>query len=217
MSLSEHKRGFTIIELLVVCSIIAVLATVVVMNYKNSKITVRNAKRVQDLSDVRSALDLYKESNGSYPLTTAGSPPSGAGSMRSECNGWGPFTIENVIPGLIPSYLSSLPKDALFSTQPTGAGYIPNNDDKYCYIYTSNSTDYAFMLHYANSGSVTSEVNWLSRPELVDPARSCGGQSGSTFTACHSASSCNDGSWTIPTNNAQIHAWKIYSEGGKCW
>lgn len=62
-----HFPGFTMIELLVVATIMVVLTTVALVSYRNATQNSRNAKRKTDLQTVRQALVLYRSDNGCYP------------------------------------------------------------------------------------------------------------------------------------------------------
>lgn len=59
-------RAFTLIEILVVATIIAVLVTVTAVSFANAQKNSRNSKRKTDLETVRQALVLYRQDNGSY-------------------------------------------------------------------------------------------------------------------------------------------------------
>lgn len=64
------KKGFTLIEILVVIAILGLLITVGVTSYTNTLRQSRDAKRKTDLEQIRLALELYKSDNGSYPVGT---------------------------------------------------------------------------------------------------------------------------------------------------
>jgi len=63
----KNKKGFTLVELLVVMTIIMVLTVVGMINYGNANKKSRDAKRKSDLESVRVALEMYRQDNGSYP------------------------------------------------------------------------------------------------------------------------------------------------------
>lgn len=65
--MTKRKRAFTIIELLIVISIIAILSTVIYVGYKSTKEKSRDARRISDLNDIAVALGLYHDEYGSYP------------------------------------------------------------------------------------------------------------------------------------------------------
>lgn len=73
-------RGFTVVELLVVISIIAILSTLAVTNYNSARMTSRDARRREDLKNYSNALKQYRVSKGSYLLNnSAGDSPAGFG------------------------------------------------------------------------------------------------------------------------------------------
>ncbi len=61
------KNGFTLIEVLVAATIIAVLSVVGVASYTSINRRSRDAKRKSDVEQVRSALEMYRTDIGSYP------------------------------------------------------------------------------------------------------------------------------------------------------
>jgi type II secretory pathway pseudopilin PulG len=63
-----HSSGFTMIELLVVTTIIIVLTAVGLVSYQSAMRNARNGKRKADLESVRSALVLYRTDIGRYPI-----------------------------------------------------------------------------------------------------------------------------------------------------
>ncbi len=75
MFLSNTKRGFTLIEILVVIAIIGILSSVVLASLATSRAKARDARRIADLEEVKKALELYYDSNGAYPPTGPSLPP----------------------------------------------------------------------------------------------------------------------------------------------
>jgi general secretion pathway protein G len=63
-----HKpQGFTLIELLIVMTIIGILASIAVPSYQRSVIKAREATLLEDLFQMRSAIDAYFADNAKYP------------------------------------------------------------------------------------------------------------------------------------------------------
>ena len=76
--------AFTLIELIVVITIIAVLSVVSMVSFSRMNVRARDARRIQDLQKIASALELIKQVGKTYPPTTS---------------------------SLVPNYLQILPKD----------------------------------------------------------------------------------------------------------
>ena len=69
--LSSRQAGFTLIELLVVIAIIGLLSTVAVVALNSARLKARDAKRIADIKQVQTALELYYNDANGYPLTVA--------------------------------------------------------------------------------------------------------------------------------------------------
>ncbi len=65
------KNGFTLIELMIVVSLISLLITAGVVAYTKIMANSRNAKRQADLESVKSSLVLYRTDVGSYPASVS--------------------------------------------------------------------------------------------------------------------------------------------------
>ena len=68
--MKRKNKGFTLIELIVSITIIAVLTVVGVVSYGGASKKARDSRRIADLEKIRIALELYRQDVGSsYPLT----------------------------------------------------------------------------------------------------------------------------------------------------
>ncbi len=66
-----NKKGFTLIELLVVIAIIGLLSTLAVVALNSARQKARDAKRVADIKQVQTALELYFNDAQGYPVVAA--------------------------------------------------------------------------------------------------------------------------------------------------
>lgn len=66
---AKTGAGFTLVELLVVIAIISILATLLLLQLGVARAKARDAKRIADINQVRSALELSFDDNGSYLAT----------------------------------------------------------------------------------------------------------------------------------------------------
>ncbi|MDP1709393.1 MAG: prepilin-type N-terminal cleavage/methylation domain-containing protein [Candidatus Komeilibacteria bacterium] len=69
MRLSSKNSGFTLIELLVVIDIIGLLSTLAVVSLNNARQKSRDAKRVSDIKQVQTSLELYYADKNGYPVS----------------------------------------------------------------------------------------------------------------------------------------------------
>ena len=67
----NNKKGFTLIELLVVIAIIGLLSTLAVVALGNARMKSRDARRVADIKQIQTALELYFNDAGDYPAAVA--------------------------------------------------------------------------------------------------------------------------------------------------
>jgi general secretion pathway protein G len=67
MTAKRPNSGFTLIELLIVMTIIGILASIAVPNYQRSVIKAREAVLMEDLYQMRRAIDAYFADHGKYP------------------------------------------------------------------------------------------------------------------------------------------------------
>ena len=65
-------RGFTLLEILVSITIVAVLTAIGIVSYSSVNKRSRDVKRKSDLEQIRSALEMYRSDNGGYPNIGAG-------------------------------------------------------------------------------------------------------------------------------------------------
>ena len=102
------KKGFTLIELLVVIAIIALLSTLSVVALNSARVKSRDARRLSDIKQIRTALEMYADSHGGqYPYHDVDVfPVLGVDYLCLDSNG---FSSSLPCSGTI--YMSNIPKD----------------------------------------------------------------------------------------------------------
>ncbi len=68
MLIKRQNEGFSLVELLVVISIIGVLSAVLMANFMGARERARDAQKIQDLYAIKNALRMYYNDNQSYPI-----------------------------------------------------------------------------------------------------------------------------------------------------
>jgi len=121
-----NKKGFTLIELLVVIAIIGLLSTLAVVSLNNARSKARDAKRVSDIKQIQTSLELYFNDNNAYPVSAAGTTLGGTGAgTLSSTNGFSDTAAGTTYMNLIPS-----------NSSPGGASYIYTSVDGSTYSIT---------------------------------------------------------------------------------
>lgn len=138
----SHQQGFTLIELMITISVIAMISAVIFTTLATVRGKARDSKRKADMAQLQKALELYYNTNNAYP-STGGGPLNGdpqtfrglsaSGQLNcspactsSGANGW--------IPNLSPTFLAQLPTDPL-----------ANNTGWSGYSYASNGINYKLV------------------------------------------------------------------------
>lgn len=107
-------QGFTLIEMLVVISIIGILAVLISANLNSARSRARDTERKSDIKNIETALRLYYNDYGSYPKGGASSNYliDGCGASGVASCSWGSeWNVGNVV------YMQTLPADPLSPNQ----------------------------------------------------------------------------------------------------
>ena len=135
----NNKFGFTLIEILVVVSIIGVLSSITISSFATAQAKARDTRRMQDLKQIGNALNMYYNDNGQYPQT------GGYWLYSSDSIGWGKLRD-----ALVPKYISKLPVD------PINEGIFITSNPSYSYLYAILNSSY-------------SDYDLVARAELDEP------------------------------------------------
>ncbi|MBI3626495.1 prepilin-type N-terminal cleavage/methylation domain-containing protein [Candidatus Uhrbacteria bacterium] len=83
----KNRKGFTLVELLVVVAIIGLLSTLAVVALGNARQKARDAKRVADMKQIQTALELYFTDQNGYPSAVAAGIDLGIAGSKSLSSG----------------------------------------------------------------------------------------------------------------------------------
>lgn len=128
-----QKKGFTLIELLVVIAIIALLSTLAVVALGSARQKSRDAKRLADIKQTQTALELYFTDQNAYPAGTS----LVLGGASAKCLGAGGFAASGCT---TPIYMGNVPSNPT----PGGADYT--------YTVSGSSYSITFSLEGASGG-----------------------------------------------------------------
>jgi prepilin-type N-terminal cleavage/methylation domain-containing protein len=129
---SFTRQGFTIIELLVVISIVSVLATIIMFSFVGVRQSGRDSQRRSDIRQIQIALELYRADTGVYPDALSNGPHPN-GKLVAECKGLFGTSLS--------PYLKSVPCDPSGTGVFNGGfyGYIPAVSGGVNTTYTLNA------------------------------------------------------------------------------
>lgn len=144
-----NKRGFTIIELLVVVSVIAILSLISVFGFNAVQAGTRDSQRSTRVTQLAEALEKYYAKNGEYPSCSA--LTSSATSAITTLSGLDPTVL--VTPKAAAGVTNSIdPSCATLS--------VGGSTDKYAYVGDGSTTCatggcLSYTLQYVEEGSNT--------------------------------------------------------------
>lgn len=99
----QSNRGFTLIELLVVISIIGILSTLAVVSLNDARGKARDAKRISDVKQVQTALELFLADRNGYPAGDNLVLGAGNGATLSQTGGFAAAVSGNTYMGRVPA------------------------------------------------------------------------------------------------------------------
>lgn len=195
-SLRTMRSGFTLIEVVVVTSIIAILAGAALMSFNDARTQARDDIRMSQLEQLRLALELYKSEYGQYPAAgcTAGTSWVGPGTFDPDPDfSWGASCDEYIV-GLVPDFLPRLPLDPLRS--------LEDSSHVIGIMYRTNPERTMYKVIFRNTVEVQKVQSYN------DPFARCPRQFVSGQPACQPADI---------KQGIGVEQYAVYSPGAEAW
>jgi len=136
--ITMNRKGFTLIEILIVVAIIAILASIVLVGLGPTQQSGRDARRLADLHEIQTGFELYYSKCGFYP----GSLSSGA------CSNALPSTL--AYPASAGSSIYGGVAKSITASSTIGVATMPNDP-------TSGDT-YRYSVNAASGANATSYI-----------------------------------------------------------
>lgn len=144
MRKKNKSTGFTLVELLVVISIIGILSSFAVVSLNTARAKARDALRKGDMAQIRTALNIYYDDFKRYPVcdnwdtgrTDFGATPDVAGADCYNAN------LATALTSGTRPYMMDEPKD------PKNSANNPAVSSVYLYRYVSNTDGSEYALVY---------------------------------------------------------------------
>jgi len=110
--IASTKKGFTLVELIIVMAIIGILATLGLTSFRSTQARGRDAQRKSDLRQIANALELINSDYNIYPPGSSGNIQACDYDATPETCTWGDDAMQDVA-GTV--YFRELPGDPLAS------------------------------------------------------------------------------------------------------
>jgi general secretion pathway protein G len=139
------KKGFTLIEILIVVAILSIVSAILAVSFGNIRSKSEDSRRKTDLEEVRSALEQYKSNNNSYPtpeITITMGLPFGSSGLTDTRN----------------TYMNKIPQD-------------PDFPVKSYYYESTDGSDY--ILRSELNNPEPTPCNLTPTPDLCGSTHAC--------------------------------------------
>lgn len=155
MNYLPNKKGFTLVELLIVAAILGVMATFVIIQFRGVQASARDAKRKSDIKQYAILLEVYaNRNNGTYPILMGQNNP-----VTSLCTSVG---LSPCVYDPNPSIPPSDGSNYNYTTNASGTEYVLVAHLERAKDSTGTGPGHFFL---CSSGKVTEDVVPSSDPE----------------------------------------------------
>ncbi len=136
----KDRKGFTLVEIVIVMAIIAILAALVVGAIGIARKQARDTQRINDMRTLQTAMEAYASSHGGKYYDTGGKLVCLGVPSTEQCWG-GPYGSDALNTALAP-YLANIPKDPLYGTRIFGT-YVYRSPGSYWLSTGAQSGNYS--------------------------------------------------------------------------
>jgi len=163
-NLKKRPKGFTLIELLVVIAIIGLLATLAVVALNNARTKSRDAKRVSDIKQIQTALELYFVDNNAYPALGTSSAAtaeigSGTSCTSAACDCLDEDGLDDACDAGGTTYMGLVPGDPQANTLTPICDSAETTQCQYGYFSAGNSSYELYFYLEENTGGLLLGAN----------------------------------------------------------
>jgi general secretion pathway protein G len=158
MKLSQNK-GFTLVELLVVISIIGILSSFAIVSLNSARMKARDALRKGDMAQLRTALNLYYDEDLEYPI--CGTWDEASGDFGATVDDADLTSGSNCYKNELNAALTSgtRPVMQLLPKEPKNPDNLASFNPTQIYRYVSDGTQYA-VVYYLEDGGIQVMRGW---------------------------------------------------------
>jgi len=181
INMKKLKSGFTLVELLIVITIIGILSSIGLNSFTSSQVKGRDTKRKAHLKQLTDAFEAYYNDKGEYPSDDGSGNVMGCGVDAEAACTWGTSAFVNTTTTTV--YMILMPEDPT-----TGRNYFYD-----AAAVASLNTQYQLYARLENTLDQAVPKNGSDEPQAY-PSTTC---SATTPTGCNYGTSSTNS--TLPT------------------
>jgi len=149
----KKQKGFTLIELLVVIAIIILLASISIIALNNQQAKARDARRISDIRQIKTALEFYASDEGQYPVEVNPVVLGSQGKEKLCAKAEGGFVGAETSCKTETTHMTKIPQDPLTSQK---------------YIYTGSEKGYDIVFTTEKESSLGSAGTYHAHAQAID-------------------------------------------------
>lgn len=143
--MNRQKQAFTLVELIVTITILAILWTIAFISLQGYSADARDSKRISDVNHIKTSLELHSLAAWKYPLPDNSHDVTWSWTVARH-----QWTIWDTVTDILSRTLNSKPVDPLYNTE-------------YIYSVTLSQTQYEVMSVYESD----MVYNWITKASAV--------------------------------------------------